>query len=82
MRFCDKLKLLRRGRGLTQEELADLAGLPVTTLRAHEQGQRSPSWAAVVRLARALGESSAAFDDCDEVSPEKLTRRKKRKRRA
>jgi DNA-binding XRE family transcriptional regulator len=82
MKFCHKLKLLRRNKGLTQEGLADLAGLPVTTLRAHEQGQRSPSWAAVVRLARALGESSAVFDDCDEVSPERLAKRRKRKRKA
>jgi transcriptional regulator with XRE-family HTH domain len=80
MRFCDKLKLLRHNKGLTQEGLADLAGLPVATLRAHEQGQRSPSWAAVVRLARALGETSAAFDDCDEVRPEHARKGKRRKK--
>ncbi|QJW92951.1 helix-turn-helix domain-containing protein [Frigoriglobus tundricola] len=72
MRFAELLRELREKAGLTQQQLADRAGLPVTSLRNHEQGQRSPSWAAVVKLAKALGVTADTFSVCDEVSePEK-----------
>jgi transcriptional regulator with XRE-family HTH domain len=68
MRFKDVLKGLRAQAGLTQEQLAERAGIPLPSLRGHEQGQRVPSWASVVKLARALGLSTDAFADCDEVN--------------
>jgi transcriptional regulator with XRE-family HTH domain len=67
MKFKDVLRDLRKQAGLTQEELARKAGVPVTSLRGHEQGQRVPSWASIVKLARALGISTDAFSNCDEV---------------
>ncbi len=70
MRFRDVLRKLRLEAGLTQEELATRAGLPVGSLRNQEQGHRLPSWASVVKLARALGVSTDAFADCDEVQTE------------
>ena len=79
MRFAELLKELREKAGLTQQQLADRAGLPVTSLRNHEQGQRSPSWAAVVKLAKALGVTADTFSACDEVSePEKPAAPKKK----
>jgi transcriptional regulator with XRE-family HTH domain len=69
MRFQDVLKELRRQAGLTQAELAEKSGIPLPSLRGHEQGQRVPSWASVVRLAKALAVSTDAFSDCDEVQP-------------
>lgn len=68
MRFAELLRELREKAGLTQQQLADRAGLPVTSLRNHEQGQRSPSWAAVVKIAKALGVTADTFSVCDEVS--------------
>ncbi len=68
MRFSDTLRNLRQQAGLTQQALADRAGLPVGSVRNHEQGYRVPSWASVVRLARALGVPTDAFADCDEVA--------------
>ncbi len=70
MKFMDLLRELRKKAGLTQEELAARAGIPLPSLRGHEQGQRVPSWASVVKLARALGVPADAFSDCDEVQAE------------
>jgi transcriptional regulator with XRE-family HTH domain len=63
----DLLRELRKKAGLTQEELATKAGIPLTSLRGHEQGQRLPSWPSVVKLAKALGVSTDVLADCDEV---------------
>ena len=81
MRFKDKLRQLRKEAGFTQEELADRAGMPVHSLRNHEQGQRQPSWPAVIKLARALGVSTEEFASCDleeEESEGKATAKGKR----
>jgi transcriptional regulator with XRE-family HTH domain len=68
MKFKDTLRDLRLKAGMTQETLARKASIPVGSLRGHEQGQRIPSWASVVRLARALDVSTDAFSHCEEVS--------------
>jgi transcriptional regulator with XRE-family HTH domain len=70
MKFKDVLRDLRKQAGMTQEELAKKAGVPLPSLRGHEQGQRIPSWASVVKLAKALSVSTDAFSDCDEVQEE------------
>jgi repressor LexA len=67
VKFKDLLRELRMKAGLTQEELAHKAGVPLPSLRGHEQGQRVPSWISVVKLARALGVSTDVFATCDEV---------------
>jgi DNA-binding XRE family transcriptional regulator len=75
MRFGELLRQLRKDAGLTQEDLAKRAGIPLPSLRGHEQGQRSPSWASVVKLARGLGVSTGRFDECDEVRSEPTPKR-------
>ncbi len=53
-------KSIRRQRGITQQQLSELSGVPLGTLRRFEQtGQISLE--ALVRLARALG-CEADFD--------------------
>lgn len=82
MPFKELLRQLREKAGLTQQQLAGKAGLPLSSLRSHEQGQRTPSWAAVVKLARALGVATDLFADCDEVKDEeaeKPARKRKKK---
>jgi transcriptional regulator with XRE-family HTH domain len=81
MRFKDRLRGLRLESGLTQEALADRAGVPLGSLRAHEQGQRIPSWVSVVGLSKALGVSTDVFSDCDEVLVEMQRKRPKRRKR-
>jgi transcriptional regulator with XRE-family HTH domain len=79
MKFKDVLRELRSRRKLTQEELADKAGIPVTSLRGHEQGQRVPSWASVVKLAKALNVSTDVFSHCDEVQEEQAPKKRAKK---
>lgn len=45
---------LRRGAGMSQAELAEAAGIPVTSLRNWEQGRRLPQLDAAFRLAKAM----------------------------
>ena len=60
-----KVQRLRHDQGLSQEELADRAGLHRTYVSGVERGVRNPTLTVVERLARALGVSVAvlvAFD--------------------
>lgn len=41
MAFKDRLKLLRNERGMTQEELANVLGLPASTIRRYESSEES-----------------------------------------
>ena len=65
MKFGEKLKELRVAAKLSQQQLGDKAGVTLHTVRNYEQGQRQPSWAAVVKLSRALGVSTEEFASCD-----------------
>jgi transcriptional regulator with XRE-family HTH domain len=60
--FAVRLKELRAASGLSQQQLADASGVPVATLRQYEYSLRSPSFDAVLALARGLGVSLGAFD--------------------
>jgi len=48
------LRELREEAGLTQEEVANRAGLHYTSLRDIESGRADPMWGTVRRLAAAL----------------------------
>jgi DNA-binding XRE family transcriptional regulator len=58
----ERLRQLRQQHGLTQEKLADLAGISLTTMARLERQDRSPcrSWT-LGRLAAALNETPAAI---------------------
>lgn len=49
------IQSVRKENGLTQEQLADLAGISERTLRSMESGQGNPSFSAVVSTASVLG---------------------------
>ncbi len=53
-KFGKHLRKLREGKGLTQEGLADLAGLHFTYIGQIERGKRNPSLINLERLAKAL----------------------------
>jgi transcriptional regulator with XRE-family HTH domain len=59
--FARRLKALREAAGLTQEQLAEAAGLNRYGLAKLEQGVGQPHWPTVLALAKALGVSVAAF---------------------
>jgi DNA-binding XRE family transcriptional regulator len=49
------LKSLREKAGMTQEQLAEKAGVPVATIRDLEQGRRTdPAWSTICKLATGL----------------------------
>jgi transcriptional regulator with XRE-family HTH domain len=52
--FAANLRHFRKGTGLSQEALADLAGLHRTTVGMYERRRRSPKLEAIVALAGAL----------------------------
>jgi transcriptional regulator with XRE-family HTH domain len=58
-----RLQRLRITAGLTQLQVADVAGVPVTTLRGWEVDRREPGFRAAVRLAKALGVSVEVLAD-------------------
>ncbi|HTU18977.1 MAG TPA: helix-turn-helix transcriptional regulator [Gemmataceae bacterium] len=58
-----RLQRLRSEAGLTQMQVSERAGVPLTTLRNWEQDRREPLASALFKLARALGVSCEAFTD-------------------
>src|SRR5215475_15119136 len=69
--FASRLKSLREQAGLSQAELADLAGMNRFGVAKLEQGVREPSWATVQALARALGVEVGEFVVPDDTRPAK-----------
>jgi transcriptional regulator with XRE-family HTH domain len=60
-RFAGRLAELRTAAGLTQQQLAEKAGLHRVEVAKLEGGDRSPSWETVLALCVALGVSCEAF---------------------
>jgi len=52
--FQDRLLVVRRHRGLSQEQLAEKTGLFPTDISKYERGISMPTLPRLVRLARAL----------------------------
>jgi transcriptional regulator with XRE-family HTH domain len=49
------VKALRAEAGLTQERLAERAGMHVTYVGHIERGERNPTWVALGKLSQGLG---------------------------
>ncbi|GAA1779175.1 MULTISPECIES: helix-turn-helix transcriptional regulator [Actinomycetes] len=54
IRFGDRIRDARREADLTQDQLAELAGIHRTTLQDTEAGKTDPKFSLILRLARAL----------------------------
>lgn len=68
--FAARLKKLREKAQLTQEQLAEKAGLDVGTIRQLEQGTRTnPLWQTVCALARGLEKDLVVFVGTDGWQP-------------
>lgn len=67
--FGERLREIRKKRGVTQVELADLTGLPQSHVSAMERGAILPNLLTLLRLAKALGcktsELVSTFDKQD-----------------
>ena len=78
--FAERLKTLRASAGLSQPQLAERSGVPVSALRQFEQGRREPTYATLLKLARGLGMSLGALDVAPEpTAPQPAPRRSRRK---
>jgi transcriptional regulator with XRE-family HTH domain len=60
--FGEKLKAAREAAGLTQEQLAERAGVYLHVVSKMERGVREPTWPTALKFAKALGVSVAAFE--------------------
>jgi len=65
MEFPERLAVLRKARGLTQQALADQVDLAVLQIRRYEGGTSQPTLDVIRRLAIALGVSAdmLVFDE-------------------
>lgn len=54
IRFGQKLRQIRKRRGVSQEKLAELAGLHQTYISSVERGERNISLLNISKLAKAL----------------------------
>ena len=71
MLFRHRLVQLRQAAGMTQDGLAEKAGIPLPTVRKYEQGRRMRvPFSAVVALARALGVDCTEFAACSDMVSE------------
>lgn len=52
MNFGDKLKMLRTGQNLTQQQLATRLGVQKSVVSYYESGDRTPSTDVLIKLAR------------------------------
>jgi putative transcriptional regulator len=68
MRFADKLRELRTAAGLSEAKLAEAAGVSFGAVHNYGLGIRQPTFAAVVKLARALGVTCETFADCEDIA--------------
>lgn len=63
--FGRRLRELRLASGLSQEALADIAGLDRTYISGCERGRRNVSLENIYRLSKALGVTPAALISAD-----------------
>lgn len=67
MKFGATIRRLRKERGLSQEALAERAGMNADFLGFIERGDNLPTLLTIVQLARALGvQPSTVLSDFDE----------------
>lgn len=74
--FGTRLKGFRKDAGLSQQGLAQKAGLSIGTVSSLEQDAYDPSWPTVQKLAEALGLDCTAFANTPAV-PKKPKKGKK-----
>ena len=59
--FGKKVRAVRKSKGISQEVLADLAGLHRTYVSSVERGERNVTITTIEKLARALGVTMSAL---------------------
>ncbi len=65
--LADEIRGARQAAGLTQEQLADLAGVSVASVRSWEQGLRAPTNSFALRIVRGV---LAGLDNANGAPPQ------------
>src|SRR5688572_21418827 len=78
--FGQRLRQLREGTGLSQQQLAEKAGCHFMTVAKLEQGSQEPAWPLVLAFADALGVECSAFTNAAETGPETASTKRPRGR--
>jgi transcriptional regulator with XRE-family HTH domain len=74
MAFADKLTEIRKNKKLTQQELAEKAGIGISQMRRYEKGSSSPTLEVIKNLAITLGVSTdeLIFDNDERVAASRI----------
>jgi len=74
MAFANKLTEIRKTRKLTQQELAEKAGIGISQMRRYERGKSSPTLEVIKNLAITLGVSTdeLIFDNDERVAASRI----------
>ena len=74
MPFAQKLKKLRKEKGLTQQEMAQMAGVGIAQMRRYEKGMSSPTLEVIKNIAKTLSVSTdeLIFDEGEGVASAKI----------
>jgi len=79
MTFARKLRELRGAKKWSEAQLARKSGVSRAALHDYALSRRAPSFAAILKLAAALGVSCETFADCDLTVTTKQKPAKRRK---
>ena len=71
--FAERLRTLRKSKGLTQLELAKLLGVSTSTIGMYEQGRREPELSFVMKIASYFQVSSDFILGFDKNKEEEKT---------
>ena len=58
MEFKDRLKTIRKEKGMTQHEVELNSGLAINTLKQYESGKRLPNYCGIIALCKGLDVSA------------------------
>lgn len=74
MAFANKLAEIRKSRNLTQQELAEKAGIGISQMRRYEKGSSSPTLEVIKNLAITLGVSTdeLIFDNNERIAASRI----------
>lgn len=65
MNIGDKIRYFRTSHKLSQDQLSELSGINISTIRKYENGERNPKPDQLLKIADALGVSINTFLDFD-----------------
>ena len=75
MKIGEKLKSIRKNKGLTQAEFGNLVGLSEITIRRYEKGERTPTVEVISQISKALDIPTSDFFNEDDTIKSKANKR-------